>query len=647
MQRIAYTEVARGQKVPMHKGWNLRENAIYDRAELNGGNVAVLLAYCEPVPLCCLDIDDLEKAKPILQGMDIDPETYDAVRSRSGRPNSLKIFFKLPEGCEPLTTQVIRDKDNVIFELRCATTKGKTVCDVIPPSRHPGGTTYEWDDERELSDVTVIPEGLLYYWVGMINAEKEKKQVREKSKLLASQYDSSVDETLITDLLGYISPDCDYHTWIEILFAIQSSGLPNAENIACTWSEGSSQFNYSSFKAAWDSYRDGHYTVGTLIHHAKQNGWQPKTKIDSAKAGAIEPPSSEVSKPEKQTEKKTKTDPLELLLSWSSTGRSKTMRQQMLDDKFVIKDMCILGQFNALYAAPNTGKTVLILKGLVHQIIAGELDASKLYYVNADDHGKGSVEKLELAEQYGFHMLLPNESGFQTKQLFPLIRTLIDEKKAKGVVLVMDTLKKFCDLMDKKSASEFGKLGREFVQAGGTLIVLAHTNKHKKDGEPVYGGTSDIVDDADCVYTLNKIGEEEDVHTVEAKNKKARGDVASELCFQYTRTRGKPYSALLESVKNISSDVAINVKLNAKAAKSLKENSAVIQLIIEAIREGKGKWTKGQIVDEVNGRSTVGKNKIQSIMGLHEGDNYDEHYRWTGVKEGKKWKYVLVERPTH
>ena len=418
--RIAYTQVADGQKVPMNKGWNLKENAIYDRAELNGGNVAVLLAYCEPVPLCCLDIDDLEKAKPILQGMDIDPETYDAVRSRSGRPNSLKIFFKLPEGCEPLTTQVIRDKDNVIFELRCATTKGKTVCDVIPPSRHPSGTTYEWDDERELTDVTVIPEGLFYYWQGMINAEKEKKQVREKSKLLASQYDSSVDETLITDLLGYISPDCDYHTWIEILFAIQSNGLPNAENIACTWSEGSSQFNYSSFKAAWGSYRDGHYTVGTLIYHAKQNGWQPKTKIDSAKDVAIATPSSEVSKPEKKAE----SDPLEILRSWSSTGNSKNMRQRMLDDKFVIKDMSILGQLTAIYAAPNTGKTLLILRGLVEQIKAGQIDGRNIYYVNADDHGKGQVEKLEIAEQHHIQMLLPNEEGFTTKQLFPMMKVL-------------------------------------------------------------------------------------------------------------------------------------------------------------------------------------------------------------------------------
>jgi len=314
----------------------------------------------------------------------------------------------------------------------------------------------------------------------------------------------------------------------------------------------------------------------------------------------------------------------------------------MLDDKFVIKNMCILGQLTALYAAPNSGKTLFVIGGVVSQIKDGELEANNVYYVNADDHGKGSVEKLAIAEEFGFHMLLPNENDFKTKHLLPMMRALIDSKQARGIVFVMDTLKKFCDLMDKKSASNFGKLGREFVQAGGTLIVLAHTNKHKKDGEPIYGGTSDIVDDADCVYTLNKISEEDDVHTVEAKNKKARGDVASELCFQFTKTRGKPYRSILNSIKELSSDALINVKLNVKAAQSLKENSAIIRMIEEAIRKSNGKWNKGQIVEDVNNRSTVGRHKIREIIGLHEGDNYNEHYRWTSVKKGNGYKYVLI-----
>jgi hypothetical protein len=196
--------------------------------------------------------------------------------------------------------------------------------------------------------------------------------------------------------------------------------------------------------------------------------------------------------------------------------------------------------------------------------------------------------------------------------------------------------------MDKKSASDFGKLGREFVQAGGTLIVLAHTNKHKKDGEPVYGGTSDIVDDADCVFILHKISEDNDLHTVEVKNKKARGDVASKLCFQFTRVRGEPYESLLNSVEELPLEVVETVKLNAEALLSLKENSAVIKVIQEVIRESDGRWTKGDIVAEVNKRSTVGIIKIREIIQLHEGDNYDEHCRWTGVKEGNRHKYVLL-----
>jgi hypothetical protein len=635
MIRLAYTPVAEGQKVPTTKGWNLKENAIYNRAELNGGNVGLLPAYCEPVPLCCLDIDDLAGSKTILSEIGIDPETIDATRCKSGRPNSLKLFFKLPEGCEPLSTQVIRIALKVICEFRCATTKGKTVCDVIPPSKHPSGTHYIWDGIRDLDDVTEIPKPLLDYWLGLIEAGKAKKQTTESARLLTSQYDNSIDDALLTELLSFIGSDSDYHLWIEILFAIQSSGLPNAESIACSWSESSPRFNYASFKAAWNSYRDGHYTVGTLIHHAKQNGWRPKPATHNT--------STTVQKIEQGSDQP---NPISILRSWSSSGHSEEMSKRMLEDKFVLRDMAILGQLTAFYAAPNTGKTLIILKGLIEQINSGELQAENTYYVNADDHGKGAVEKTALAEASGFEMLIPNEQDFQTKLLLPMLRQLIDAKRAKGIVFVFDTLKKFCDLMDKKSASNFGKLGREFVQAGGTLIVLAHTNKHKKDGEPVYGGTSDIVDDADCVFTLNKISEDSDIHTIEAKNKKARGDVASELCFQFTRTKGRPYSDLLTSVKEIPTDAIIDVKLNAKAALSLKENWAIINIIQEVIRESAGEWSKGQIVDEVNNRSTVGKNKIQSIMRLHEGDKYSEHYRWTSIKEGKVYKYVLVNPPS-
>ena len=56
-------------------------------------------------------------------------------------------------------------------------------------------------------------------------------------------------------------------------------------------------------------------------------------------------------------------------------------------------------------------------------------------------------------------------------------------------MIILDTLKKFTDLMNKKASSEFGKLARTFVGAGGTIIALAHTNKNKdEEGKGVTGG---------------------------------------------------------------------------------------------------------------------------------------------------------------
>ena len=50
------------------------------------------------------------------------------------------------------------------------------------------------------------------------------------------------------------------------------------------------------------------------------------------------------------------------------------------------------------------------------------------------------------------------------------------------------------------------EIGQQFSQAGGTLISLAPTNKHRdEDGESIYSGATDIADDCDCVYVIETI----------------------------------------------------------------------------------------------------------------------------------------------
>jgi len=112
---------------------------------------------------------------------------------------------------------------------------------------------------------------------------------------------------------------------------------------------------------------------------------------------------------------------LDRLHGYSITGSSEAMRQQMLDDTFVLQDVAILGQWTTLYAAPNTGKTLLTLWLLREALQQHTLDGDYVFYVNADDNYRGIVEKTELAEQWGFHMVAPNQNGFNSAEITQLM----------------------------------------------------------------------------------------------------------------------------------------------------------------------------------------------------------------------------------
>lgn len=85
---------------------------------------------------------------------------------------------------------------------------------------------------------------------------------------------------ILKDQLNYIDPGCDYETWRNVVFAILSTGLSDAEDIARAWSEGSPEkFNEGAFYTLTNSYiegragLDGSITRGTIYHHARAGGW--------------------------------------------------------------------------------------------------------------------------------------------------------------------------------------------------------------------------------------------------------------------------------------------------------------------------------------------------------------------------------------
>lgn len=320
-------------------------------------------------------------------------------------------------------------------------------------------------------------------------------------------------------------------------------------------------------------------------------------------------------------------------------GESDEMRIKMLDDVFIVGRLAILGQATVFYAQPNTGKTLLTIWLLIQAIKSGELKAEDVFYINADDTFKGLVTKLALAECHGFKMLSPGHKGFSADKLLGYMATLVKQGDASGKVIILDTLKKFTDIMDKKISTAFGKAMREFVSNGGSVIMLAHVNKHKNaEGKVIHSGTSDISDDVDCAYTLEKVKDSNDTHTVIFENFKNRGDVAATATYSYTRKEGQSYQDLLDTVQSLSDD-------DMKRAKSLKDlqtrldaNSSVIWAILDALESGVS--LKTEILETARKNCGESLKRVSKVLDDHTGSNYAGGDRWKlsiGEKNAKHY----------
>ena len=312
----------------------------------------------------------------------------------------------------------------------------------------------------------------------------------------------------------------------------------------------------------------------------------------------------------------------------------------MLADKFILGRIAILGQSTVIYAKPNHGKTLLMIWLLIKAVECGDINPDDVFYINADDHHKGATQKLKLAEKHGFRMLVPGYKGFNAGMLAEYLAALIDQGAAHGKVVILDTVKKFTDIMDKKKGSAFGESVRQFVSHGGSVIMLAHTNKHRNaEGNLIFSGTSDLVDDADAAYTLDIVMEEKDsgVRTVKFINFKNRGDNALEEVYEYNYGENRSYVERLASVRTINNNEKEFVELHAIRSQIYERNREAVNVITNLIQAGVNKKT--ELINAAMDASGLSKSLIVRALIEHEGDT-DKEYQFWHVKVEDKNTHV-------
>jgi putative DNA primase/helicase len=277
---LALVKIPKGSKAPETYGWNKRENVItsHDQIKFLGDfNIGLAHAYCLPSPTCAIDIDNLFDAREWLRRYNIDLDLLlnapDAVSIFSGKSNSAKLIYRLPSDLVPLKTKMIRNNEGKsMLEFRCASSDGLTVQDVIPPSIHPSGTLYQWGGKGSILAIPTIPHMLLDLWQSLIKSPAKINQNNHVQPL-----ESPREVARVQLALTYISADCDYETYRNVVWALLSTGWTNAIDLAKNWCmsciEQYKEHGFDVLVESYDPVREQRISLGTLFKLAKEGGF--------------------------------------------------------------------------------------------------------------------------------------------------------------------------------------------------------------------------------------------------------------------------------------------------------------------------------------------------------------------------------------
>lgn len=342
-----------------------------------------------------------------------------------------------------------------------------------------------------------------------------------------------------------------------------------------------------------------------------------------------------------------KENTLTLLNQYSINDSLEQIKKEASESIFIFDRLVLKGQSNVLFAPPNSGKTLLIINQLKHAYINERLNGLSVFYVNADDSQNGIIEKTDILSPIGLHTLVPGYNGFKPHSLLHILDGLVADDEAKNVVLIVDTLKKFADTMDKKIMRNFGIKVSEFILKGGTFIGLGHTNKNRDmNNNLVYSGTSDLVEDVDCIYMMDI----EDVKTsadgvqtkyIKLTNQKVRGNNALELTFSYRKSENMSYGDMVDSVCNIDGETYQKEKVlrteEEHYSNYLNKYRDAVSLITKVLNTTE--MDKTELRDYLIQHTNYGRDKCIEIIDKLSGKLIDFKL---GGKTGRKKVYFLI-----
>lgn len=252
------------------------------------------------------------------------------------------------------------------------------------------------------------------------------------------------------------------------------------------------------FPAGVGGYEQGHFAC--LHSHC-----QHLTDHDfKAKIGYLDrdmPVVDYTPKPEAEKEAEQQLAPVDLDTLFDDLTLNDEDVSKMADAEFLVDNLIVRGSLHAFVAPANGGKTTLFIH-LCEQLAAKGL---KIFYVNADANPADLKRQHMHAKEHRYTVLAPDaKAGKSPKDIIERFQ-LLNKTGAdlRDAVIILDTLKKFSNMIDKKQVRAFLTLMRGLSAKGATVCLLSHTNKYPgDDGKLIFEGTGDLRTDVDNLIYL-------------------------------------------------------------------------------------------------------------------------------------------------
>ena len=261
-----------------------------------------------------------------------------------------------------------------------------------------------------------------------------------------------------------------------------------------------------------------------------------------------------------------KPDPFKGLLSMEVT---EEITKNISAAKLAYAPIIAQSQMSAFCARAGAGKSTFMV------YVASEMakDGYRVIYINADAGASDIKDYYYHASEHGYTLINPDlTNGTADKVIHELRQIALAEGDLSKTVIVLDTLKKFGDLMNKTKSKQFNSLLRTLTTKGITVICLAHTNKYNdSDGKPIFEGTADLRNDFDALIYLIPVSNPDGSITVSTKIDKSRANI-HEMSFTINAHRE------VTVLPNYINTLAIS-----EYQKNLADDQAAIKFILEQI----------------------------------------------------------------